>query len=263
MNIYTGRTNGILNRTTILLVLLIVTSLFLPATAIMYASGSPENNTAPPSGFTENNAAPPSGFTENNAAPPSGPTGTNDTLNPLSSGLRIESNNTGVCSPGNVCVSGGEFADTILTLINQERALVGVPPLTWNNTLAADAQTYADYLETTGKTEHPSAEWVAAHPMALEGENLYFGEGGDQSPKNLAQMAFDGWFAEKADYQGQQTGSEGGVTIGHYTQMVWKSTTQIGCAAVTGKDNPANNLPYDRVSCRFTPPGNVVGQTPY
>ena len=64
--------NGTLNRTTILLVLLIVTSLFLPATAIKYASGSTENNPAPPSGFTENNAAPPSGFTENNAAPPSG-----------------------------------------------------------------------------------------------------------------------------------------------------------------------------------------------
>ena len=62
MNIYAGMINGTLNRTTNLLVLLIVTSFILPATAIMYASGSPENNTAPPSGFTENNAAPPSGL---------------------------------------------------------------------------------------------------------------------------------------------------------------------------------------------------------
>ena len=56
-----------MNPKTNLLVLLIVTSFILPATAIMYASGSPENNAAPPSGFTENNAAPPSG-SENNAA---------------------------------------------------------------------------------------------------------------------------------------------------------------------------------------------------
>ncbi|MGA6990447.1 MAG: hypothetical protein WBX81_08540, partial [Nitrososphaeraceae archaeon] len=72
MNIYAGMINGTLNRTTNLLVLLIVTSFILPATEIMYASGFTENNTAPPSGFTENNTAPPSGFTENNAAPPSG-----------------------------------------------------------------------------------------------------------------------------------------------------------------------------------------------
>ena len=125
MHIYSSTINGTLNRTTILLVLLIVMSLFLPATAIKYASGSPENSTAPPSGFTENNAvpledsgivsppgepptppgdsgivsppgeepptppgeeiAPPSGFTENNAAPPSG--------------FRIESNSTRKCNP--------------------------------------------------------------------------------------------------------------------------------------------------------------------
>ena len=245
MHIYSGTINGTLNRTTILFVLLIVTSLFLPATAIMYVSGSPENNTAPPSGFTDNNTAPPSGFRESN-----------------NTGNVQES--TGVCSPGNVCISGGDFASSILALINQERALVGVPALTWNNTLAADAQTYADYLETTGSLNHPTQEWVAAHPMAPEGENLYASEGGDLSPKNLAQGAFDFWFSEKANYHGQPTGSETpGQVIGHYTQMVWKSTTQIGCAAVTGQNNPANNLPYSRVSCRFTPPGNIVGQTPY
>jgi uncharacterized protein YkwD len=69
----------------------------------------------------------------------------------------------------NVCFSGGDFAETMLPLMNKERALVGVPPPTWNNTLAADAQTYADYLEVTGKNEHPSAEWVAAQPNGTRG----------------------------------------------------------------------------------------------
>ncbi len=45
-----------MNRIPNLLVLLIVTSLILPATTIMYANASPENNTASPSEFTNNSA---------------------------------------------------------------------------------------------------------------------------------------------------------------------------------------------------------------
>jgi pathogenesis-related protein 1 len=226
-----------------------------------------------------NNALNPLGTTPaetDNALSPlsiGGPPGTNDALSPLSSGFRIESNNTGnvqensntgVCSAGNVCFSGGELAETILELINKARAEVGVPPLTWNNTLAAHAQTYADYLEVTGKNEHPSAEWVAKYPTGPEGENLYSQEGGDLSQTSLAQAAFKFWYSEQANYNGQPIGSETpGEIIGHYTQMVWKGTTQVGCAAVTGQENPINGLPTARLSCRFTPPGNFVGQTPY
>ena len=155
MHIYTGIIKGTMNRITNLLVLLIVTSLFLPATAIMYVSGSPENNAAPPSGFTENNTAPPSGyyrrittappsgFTENNAAPPSG-SPENNAASP--SGFR-ESNNTGNAQ-------GEDLVNTILTVHNQERAEVGVPPLTWSDKLAADSQTWANQMETTGEFAH-------------------------------------------------------------------------------------------------------------
>jgi uncharacterized protein YkwD len=206
----------------------------------------------------------------NSALNPSGtgqPTGTNSALNPSGSGLRIESNSTvnaqqnnitGVCTPGNVCISGGDFAETILTLMNQERASVGVPPLTWNNTLAADAQTYADYLVVTGKAEHPSAEWVAAHPTGPQGENLYYQMGGNLNSTGKAKAAFDWWLSEKVRYHGQpiSDSTPANETVGHYTQMVWKSTTQLGCAVVSNGDT-------FKISCRFTPPGNFVGQTPY
>ena len=43
---------------------------------------------------------------------------------------------------------------SILAIHNQERAAVGVPPLTWNDLIAADAQEYANYLLATGKFEH-------------------------------------------------------------------------------------------------------------
>ena len=109
-----------MNRITNLLLLLIVTSLLLPATGIMYANGSPENDDESDTGSMDNDDMSDTGSMDNddtlnggptgtNNAFHSGPTGTNNALNPLSSGFRIESNSTGVCSPGNVCFSGGGF----------------------------------------------------------------------------------------------------------------------------------------------------------
>ena len=57
-----------------------------------------------------------------------------------------------------------------------------------------------------------------------------------------------GWVAEKNTYQGLPSAT-GTDVIGHYTQMVWKSTTDVGCATATG-----NN--YDVLVCRYNPPGN-------
>jgi uncharacterized protein YkwD len=141
----------------------------------------------------------------------------------------------------------------VLAVHNRERAAVGVPPLVWNDTLAADAKTYAEHLATTGKSDHPSAEWVAAHPMSPEGENIA-GRYGTPSTVSMAQE-MQGWIAEKNVFQGLPSAT-GDNAVGHYTQMVWKSTTQVGCATATG-----NN--YEVLVCRYTPPGNVIGEKPY
>ena len=88
----------------------------------------------------------------------------------------------------------------VLTVHNRERAAVGVQPLVWNDTLAADAKTYAEHLATTGKSDHPSAEWVAAHPMSPEGENIA-ARYGPPSTVSMAQE-MQGWIAEKNVFQG-------------------------------------------------------------
>ena len=135
----------------------------------------------------------------------------------------------------------------VLAVHNRERAAVGVPPLVWNDTLAADAKTYAQIWSSTGKSDHPSAEWVAAHPMSPEAENLAGNHGSFLSTVSMAQE-MQGWIAEKNVFQGLPSAT-GDNVVGHYTQMVWKSTTQVGCATAIG-----NN--YGVLVCRYTPPGN-------
>lgn len=40
---------------------------------------------------------------------------------------------------------------------------------------------------------------------------------------------------------------------GHFTQMVWQATTQIGCGATRCAAGPL-------YVCHYSPPGNVIGQ---
>ena len=48
--------------------------------------------------------------------------------------------------------------------------------------------------------------------------------------------------------------------VGHYTQMVWQNTREIGCGTAPPG---AGGLHYSILVCRYDPPGNYRGQYPY
>ncbi|EGF91202.1 SCP-like extracellular family protein [Asticcacaulis biprosthecium C19] len=139
------------------------------------------------------------------------------------------------------------MSDQILAVHNNERAAVGVAPLSWSDTLAQDAQTWADHLAAEGKFEHSSTG---------DGENLWMGSTGYYSYGDMAQA----WADEKALFKYgafPDLSTDGNwASVGHYTQMIWSTTTQVGCAKSTGSS-------MDILVCRYRTPGNYWGQKPY
>ncbi|HEY2473724.1 MAG TPA: CAP family protein [Candidatus Cybelea sp.] len=145
-------------------------------------------------------------------------------------------------SPGTL-----SFSAEILAAHNTYRAAVGVPPLTWSDELARSAQAWANALTS-------SVEFAHDPDVRNQGENLWMGTTGAFS---LTQM-IDGWGQEERYFRNgtfpnvSTTGNW--FDVGHYSQMVWRSTRKVGCAGVDGSDGNY------RLVCRYRPPGNVIGQ---
>ena len=143
------------------------------------------------------------------------------------------------------------FDQRLLLAHNGERNALGVKPLAWSDELANEARIWARHLAATGKFEHSSH---SPHSPP-QGENLWAGTAGHYKPESMVGL----WVAEKKDYKpgifpnNSRTGSVGAV--GHYTQLIWKRTEHVGCALERGVEE-------DVLVCRYSTPGNVLGERP-
>ncbi len=127
---------------------------------------------------------------------------------------------------------------------NKWRSEVGVPPLVWSNDLENYAGEWAiENGKKNCKMQHRSETDY--------GENLYWSSGLKFNPKAVV----DSWGSEKDDYHGEVVGKSNAV-VGHYTQIVWRTTTEVGCAAFQCGSALL-------VVCNYSPAGNWMGQHPY
>ena len=68
-------------------------------------------------------------------------------------------------------------------------------------------------------------------------------------------MAVASWAAEADDYDRERDRCRRGRVCGHYTQLVWKRTERIGCAA-----HRCGRLEYPyTLVCNYGPGGNTGG----
>ena len=140
-----------------------------------------------------------------------------------------------------------DVAARILAAHNAERAAVGHRPLVWDGALAASAASYGPVLARLGRLVHSPRDGRPG-----QRENLAMAMRGTMSPEQLVGL----WTDEKRLLQPglfpnvSRTGNWNDVA--HYTQMVWPTTTRVGCAIHRAK--------WDYLICRYSPPGNIDGR---
>ncbi|GGA92130.1 CAP domain-containing protein [Puia dinghuensis] len=141
------------------------------------------------------------------------------------------------------------FISAMVQQHNTYRSALQLPPLVWSPALAKDALAWGQHLAAIDKGQHD------ASIRGKEGENLWWGTADAFSYADMVDM----WGNEKNSFRYgvfPDVGTSRGAMVGHYTQMVWKNTTSVGCALVGNGTN-------DYLVCRYAVPGNVVGEKPY
>jgi len=144
-------------------------------------------------------------------------------------------------TPASSNVSGGSSSSdeqAYLSAHNSFRALHGANALTWSDELAAKAQQWANGCQF----KHSGGS------LGPYGENLAAGTGSDYG----IAAAIKSWTDESSQY------NPANPTFSHFTQVVWKATTQLGCA-VQSCDGIFDGKAKFYV-CEYFPAGNFVGR---
>ena len=151
--------------------------------------------------------------------------------------------------------AGSAFANALLATHNEVRAGAQpapqppLAPLTWSAEAAAKAQAWAN-----------QCQWKHNPDLGDYGENLSAAAPpGSQTERGVVMN----WASEAKDYSYANNTCSG--VCGHYTQVVWRDTRQVGCAtAICDRNSPFSGASrWQLWVCDYSPPGNYVGQRPY
>lgn len=127
-----------------------------------------------------------------------------------------------------------DFKQEILETHNAFRAKHRAPALQWDNELANYAYRHA-------------SRCVFEHTHGPYGENLAAGYA-------TAEDALTAWYNEYQYYS--YSNPRFSMSTGHFTQLVWKSTTKVGCASISC--NGSHGTPGQYVVCEYSPAGNLI-----
>jgi len=137
------------------------------------------------------------------------------------------------------------------SLLNSPQPLTPVAYLEWDPILEQVAQTYIDTC-TFAHNANRTTDY-----QALGGSASYVGENIAYSSVNFsAQQFFDLWAAEESNFVYEALTSGDAGLFGHYSQLIWRNTTRVGCATAICVDGIY-------AVCNYAPGGNYLGQYPY
>ncbi|WP_207497137.1 CAP family protein [Aridibaculum aurantiacum] len=144
-------------------------------------------------------------------------------------------------------------ASKILEHHNQARKEVGVQPLEWSTSMSSYAQEWANYLAATKGCDLIHRQ-RAGEDGKKYGENLFWGSSTRSYQPSDASNA---WYSEKGSYVYDQLANNNWNTTGHYTQMIWKGSREIGVGVAYCAGGGLI------VVANYYPAGNVISQYPY
>jgi pathogenesis-related protein 1 len=134
------------------------------------------------------------------------------------------------------------WADEMLRAHNSLRSHLHLPPLVWSDKAATAAHQWAEALLARNQFTH--------RPNSAYGENLFEIGGADASPTQVVSE----WASEAHNYDYASNRCKG--VCGHYTQLVWRDTKELGCGV-------ARSASREIWVCDYSPPGNWVGRRPF
>ena len=138
-----------------------------------------------------------------------------------------------------------DFGLANLSYHNAARAAHGAMPMVWDAELAAEAQEWAEFLQSEMRLMHSTTA-----QRGPTGENLYFASSSDGSSEAAianTDVASRAWYEQEEGLYGYDGQFSSGT--GHFTQMVWKDSCKLGCGYTE-----------NFVVCRYSPQGNFLGQ---
>jgi hypothetical protein len=180
---------------------------------------------------------------------------------------KIVAGNSGGTNPGSGSGGCSGLAGEELAICNEhnvERAKHGVTALNWSADLAKNAQAWVNACHTAKNSDgdlffcHQSTSGCGTDASYHYGENLSFGY-----PSQGGKEAVDNWYCEINVYDFDHPEVRGGTVIGcndnpkrvtgHFTQVVWRESTKLGCARNTCSLGGNTGTLW---ACEYDPPGN-------
>jgi len=141
-----------------------------------------------------------------------------------------------------------QLRQAVLSAHNEARNQFGVPPVSWSDQLAAGAMEHAQNMAATGIYGHDQTPGR----RKKSGENLWRGQRGLFSYDVMVGVMVEEARHFRPGAFPDNSGTGDWHDVAHYTQIVWPTTTEVGCAL-------ASSATTDYFVCRYAPTGNKDG----
>ena len=151
----------------------------------------------------------------------------------------------------------------MLNVHNRARSRHNLPPLKWSKRLANYSLEWANHLGRGNQCQmyHRGGKPPYGENLYISSAEVWRDDRGREVDRKISPVTItevvNSWASEERFYNYRQNRCQPGQQCGHYTQIVWKDTTEVGCAMKVCPDKSQTWV------CSYNPPGNYIGERPY